>query len=177
MALSTILGRRNNLWDVPDPFELLVTTSDNALASSYIKNAQAVASTNVDWKETPTKHVFKIDLPGLGKEDVVVTIEDGRTLTISGQRIREQVQKGDTWHRVERSTGAFMRKFRLPQTANLDRITATVENGVLTITVPKEEKEVDKTRSIEVGGHESGSQQQQQSITHGDNRSSESAAK
>jgi len=98
--------------------------------------------------------VFKADLPGLKKEEVQVQLEDGRTLSISGQRKKEQVQKTDTWHRVERSSGQFLRKFRLPENANLDRITAKVENGVLTVLVPKEEKKAIKSRSIEIGGHD-----------------------
>jgi HSP20 family protein len=154
MALSTFFGRRNNMWDMPDPFDVMVSLFDNSPATSFARDARAVASTNVDWKETSTEHVFKADLPGLRKEEVQVQIEDGRTLSISGQRKKEEVQKSDTWHRVERSSGQFMRKFRLPENANLDRVTAKVEDGVLTVVVPKEEKKAAQTRSIEIGGHE-----------------------
>ena len=49
---------------------MMVSMFDNAPATSFAKDAQAVASTNVDWKETATEHVFKADLPGLRKEDV-----------------------------------------------------------------------------------------------------------
>lgn len=154
MALSPFFGRRNTFWDAPDPLDMVVSVFDNTPASSFARDAHAVASTNVDWKETPTEHVFKADLPGLKKEEVQVQVEDGRTLSISGQRTKEEVQKTDTWHRVERSGGQFMRKFRLPENANLDHITAKVENGVLTVVVPKEEKKKPKTRSIEVGGHD-----------------------
>jgi hypothetical protein len=47
--------------------------------------------TGVDWKETPKEHVFKADLPGLRKEDVKVQVEDGRMLSINGQRQKEEV--------------------------------------------------------------------------------------
>jgi len=154
MAVSPFFGRRNNFWAAPDPFDMVVSVFDNTPAGSFARDAHAVTSTNVDWKETPTEHVFKADLPGLKKEEVQVQVEDGRTLSISGQRKKEEVQKTDTWHRVERSGGQFMRKFRLPENANLDRITAKVENGVLTVVVPKEEKQRPKTRSIEIGGHD-----------------------
>lgn len=154
MALSSFFGRRNNLWDVPDPMEVMVTLFDNAPAGSFARDAHAVANTSVDWKETPSEHVFKADLPGLRKEDVKVQIEDGRTLSISGQRQKEVVHKTDTWHRVERSSGQFMRKFRLPENANLDHITAKVDSGVLTVVVPKLEKKNETTRSIEIGGHD-----------------------
>ncbi|KAG0579044.1 hypothetical protein KC19_4G068100 [Ceratodon purpureus] len=153
MALSSFFGRRNNMWDaVADPLEAMVTLFDNAPATSFARDARAVASTSVDWKETPSEHVFKADLPGLRKEDVRVQIEDGRTLSISGQRQKEEVQKTDTWHRVERSSGSFMRKFRLPESADLDHITAKVDSGVLTVVVPKVEKKKLEARRIEIGG-------------------------
>ncbi|KAG0579150.1 hypothetical protein M758_4G076800 [Ceratodon purpureus] len=154
MALSSFFGRRNNMWDtVADPLEAMVLTLfDNAPATSFARDARAVASTSVDWKETPSEHVFKADLPGLRKEDVQVQIEDGRMLSIRGQRKKEEVQKTDTWHRVERSSGSFMRKFRLPESADLDHITAKVDNGVLTVVVPKVEKKKLEARRIEIGG-------------------------
>jgi len=166
MALSTFFGGRDNSWNVPDPFDVMVTMFDNTPASSLARDVRAVASTNVDWKETPTEHVFKADLPGLGKGEVHVHVDDDRTLTISGQREKEEVQKTDTWHRVERITGRFMRKFKLPENANLDRISAKVENGVLTVVVPKEEKKASEPRRIEVGGHNGGSERP--AITHED---------
>jgi len=153
MALTPFFGRRGNFWDIPDPMEMMVTMFDNAPAGSFARDAHAVASTSVDWKETPAEHVFKVDMPGLRKEDVQVHVEDGRTLSITGKREKEEVQQTDTWHRVERSSGQFMRKFRLPENANLDQTSAKVENGVLTVTVPKVERKEEK-RSIEIGGHD-----------------------
>lgn len=130
-----------------------MTIFDDSPARSIARDAHAMARTNVDWKETPTEHVFKADLPGLKKEEVVVQVEDHRTLSISGQRKKEEVHKTDTWHRVERSSGKFMRKFRSPENANLDRITAKVEDGVLMVVVPKMEKKKPVMRRIEIAGH------------------------
>ncbi|RYR46267.1 hypothetical protein Ahy_A07g032010 isoform E [Arachis hypogaea] len=121
-------------------------------ASASAREASAIASTRVDWKETPEAHVFNVDLPGLKKEEVKVEVEDGRVLQISGERSREQEQKDDRWHRVERSTGKFMRRFRLPENANMDEIRAAMENGVLTITVPKVEEKKPEIKSIQISG-------------------------
>lgn len=160
MALSSVFGRgRGGFWDMPDPQDMMMTMFENAPAHSFARDAHAIASTNVDWKETPTEHVFKADLPGLRKEEVKVEIEDGRTLSISGKRQKEEVQTTDTWHRVERSSGQFMRKFRLPENSNVDHVKANVENGVLTVVVPKAETEQQKVRSIEIGGHSDKSEQ------------------
>ncbi|CAL5341140.1 unnamed protein product [Camellia sinensis] len=83
--------------------------------------------------------MFKADLPGLKKEEVTFEIEeDDRVLQINGERNFED-ERNDTWHRVERSSGRFTRPFRLPENAKMDEVMASMENGVLTVTVPKVE--------------------------------------
>ncbi|MED6144796.1 hypothetical protein PIB30_118561 [Stylosanthes scabra] len=145
-------GRRSNVFDpfsldVWDPFKDFqfpssLTSSDNS----------AFVNTRVDWKETPEAHVFKADLPGLKKEEVKVEIEDNSVLQISGERNVEKEDKNDTWHRVERSSGKFMRRFRLPENAKLDQVKASMENGVLTVTVPKAEVKKPDVKPIQITG-------------------------
>ncbi|PON80923.1 Small heat shock protein HSP [Trema orientale] len=100
----------------------------------------------------PEAHVFRADVPGLKKEEVKVEVEDDRVLQISGERKMEKKDKNDTWHRVERSCGKFLRRFRLPENAKLDQIKAAMENGVLTVTVPKEAIKKSDVKSIEISG-------------------------
>ncbi|KAI5064014.1 hypothetical protein GOP47_0020684 [Adiantum capillus-veneris] len=104
---------------------------------SFARDVAAVANTQVDWKETPDSHIFKANLPGLAKEDVKVHVEDGHVLQITGERKQEETSSGDRWHRVERSRGSFLRRFRLPENAKAEEVKAGMENGVLTITIPK----------------------------------------
>jgi HSP20 family protein len=87
---------------------------------------------------------------GLQKEDVKVTLEGDRTLQISGERTREEEKKTDTWHRVERSHGKFLRRFRLPENANVESVNAKVDKGVLTITVPKTKKTEPEVRVVNI---------------------------
>ncbi|KAJ9185290.1 hypothetical protein P3X46_004943 [Hevea brasiliensis] len=110
------------------------------------------ANAQVDWKETPEAHVFKADLPGLKKEEVKVEIEEGRVLQISGERSLEKEEKNDKWHRVERGRGKFLRRFWLPENAKVDEVKASMENGVLTVTIPKAEEKKPEVKSIEISG-------------------------
>ncbi|KAL5864396.1 hypothetical protein ACOSQ3_001910 [Xanthoceras sorbifolium] len=102
-------------------------------------NKCPVLSTPTDWKETPEAHVFTADLPGLKKEEVKVEVDhEGRVLQISGERnVDKDGEKDSKWHRVERCRGKFLRRFRLPENAKTDDVKASMENGVLVLTIPK----------------------------------------
>ncbi|KAL8543519.1 hypothetical protein ACS0TY_004169 [Phlomoides rotata] len=65
---------------------------------------------------------------------------------------KEQEEKNDKWHRVERSSGKFLRRFRLPENAKLDEVKAAMENGVLTVTVPKEKVKKPEVKAIDISG-------------------------
>ncbi|KAJ9548456.1 hypothetical protein OSB04_020999 [Centaurea solstitialis] len=148
-------GRRSNIFDpfsldVWDPFKDFPFNPTSSFDAS--RETSALVNTRVDWKETPEAHVFKADLPGIKKEEVKVEVEDNRILQISGERNVEKEDKNDTWHRVERSSGKFTRRFRLPENAKLNEVKASMENGVLTITVPKEEVKKPDVKSIQISG-------------------------
>ncbi|KAM0990061.1 hypothetical protein ACFX13_008735 [Malus domestica] len=83
---------------------------------------------------------FKVDLPGIKKEEVKVEFEDGRVMQISGERSREQEDTNDKWHRVEMSSGKFIRRLMLPENTKIDQVKVAMEKRVLTVIVCKEEK-------------------------------------
>ncbi|XP_058761896.1 18.2 kDa class I heat shock protein-like [Vicia villosa] len=143
-------GRRSNVFD---PFSLDVWDlfKDFPSSHSFPENSSFV-SICVDWKKTLEAHVFKADLPGLKKEEVKVEIEDNSVLQISGERNVEKEDKNDQWHRVELSSGKFMRRFRLPENAKMDQIKANMENGVLTVTVPKQEVKKPQVKTMDISG-------------------------
>ncbi|CAM8914333.1 unnamed protein product [Rhodiola kirilowii] len=142
---SVFGGRRSSVFD---PFSLDVWDPFKDMS----KEASAIVNARVDWKETPEAHVFKGDLPGLKKEEVKVEVEDGRVLQISGERSKESEEKNDKWHRIERSSGKFVRRFRLPENAKMEEVKASIENGVLTVTVPKEQVKKPEVKAIEISG-------------------------
>ncbi|KAH6769163.1 HSP20-like chaperones superfamily protein [Perilla frutescens var. frutescens] len=149
-------NRRSNVFDpfsldIWDPFEGFPFSSAVANLPSAGETS-AVANARIDWKETPEAHLFKVDVPGLKKEEVKVEVEDGSILQISGERNKEREEKNDEWHRVERSSGKFLRRFRLPENAKLEQVKAAMENGVLTVTVPKEEVKKPEVKAIDISG-------------------------
>jgi HSP20 family protein len=73
----------------------------------------------------------------LSKQEVKVQVEEGRVLQISGERKKEETSSTDRWHRVERAQGSFLRRFKLPENTKVEEVKAAMENGVLTVTVPK----------------------------------------
>ncbi|KAK0587946.1 hypothetical protein LWI29_031679 [Acer saccharum] len=139
--IPSLFGNQRNNSLLFDPF---------SFDFRFPEENSALVNTRVDWKETPEAHVFKADLPGMKKEEVKVEIEDGKVLQISGERNVEKEDKSDTWHRVERSSGKFSRRFRLPENVKMDQIKASMDNGVLTVTVPKLEMNKPHVKSIEI---------------------------
>ncbi|GKC79910.1 cytosolic class I small heat shock protein 2A, partial [Tanacetum coccineum] len=58
----------------------------------------------------------------------------------------------EKWHRVERSSGKFMRRFRLPENVKMEEVKASMENGVLTVMVPKMEEKKPEVKAIDISG-------------------------
>ncbi|XVE79489.1 hypothetical protein DITRI_Ditri14bG0063300 [Diplodiscus trichospermus] len=148
-------NRRSNVFDpfsldIWDPFQDFPFSSSSL--TTQTPETSAFVNTQIDWRETPEAHVFKADVPGLKKEEVKVEVDDDRVLQISGERDIEKEDKNDTWHRMERSSGKFMRRFRLPENAKMDQIKASMENGVLTVTVPKLDVEKPNVKAIDISG-------------------------
>ncbi len=99
----------------------------------------------VDIYENATEFVFEVEVPGLDREAVSISIDNGH-LTITGQR--PEVDEARTRHRRERPYGKFERSFQLPASVDTERVSARMDKGVLVITVPKREEA--KTRQIPV---------------------------
>lgn len=93
----------------------------------------------VDIKETDTAFVITADIPGVDPKDIEVNMENG-VLTIRGERKEEKEEEKEGYKRIERVRGTFYRRFSLPDTADADKISAKSKNGVLEITIPKQEK-------------------------------------
>jgi HSP20 family protein len=101
----------------------------------------------VDIQETEDAYKLHAELPGLTKDDINITLENN-VLRLSGERKFEKEVQKESYHRIERTYGAFSRAFALPQQVDADGVQAAFENGILTITVPKAEQA--KPRKISI---------------------------
>lgn len=90
----------------------------------------------VDIQENANNFIIHADLPGVKATDIEVTAENG-LLTIKGVRDSNKVEEKDNYKRIERFSGSFMRRFTLPETADVEQINATSRDGVLELTIPK----------------------------------------
>jgi HSP20 family protein len=97
--------------------------------------------------ETPKEIFLKMELPGVKKEFVNVSVENN-VLMIHGERKFEEEVKREEFHRVERSYGEFLRTFTLPAYVEPNKITAEFKEGLLTLILPKREEA--KPKQIEV---------------------------
>ncbi len=108
---------------------------------------QADWTPSVDISETEEEFHIKAELPGVKKENVKVTLENG-ILTLQGERAQEREEKGRKYHRIERSYGQFVRSFMLPDTVDDAKVKAEYRDGVLHLRLPKSERA--KPKAIEV---------------------------
>ncbi len=101
----------------------------------------------MDLVETDDSLVLRADLPGVDRDDIAIEVKDG-VLTVSGERRTGHEDRGEGYHRVERSFGRFSRSLGLPKGVSADSVSASYEDGVLEVKMPKP-VEVQPTR-IEV---------------------------
>lgn len=109
----------------------------------------AVWAPMTDVSEDKDNFYLLADLPGVTKEDLKLSFNDGQ-LTISGERKQEKEENGKTFHRVERSYGKYYRSFNLPEKILAEKIKAEFKDGQLTVTVPKSEEAKPKELEIKI---------------------------
>ena len=103
----------------------------------------------VDVSETAEGYTFAVELPGMTPETVAVEVKDN-VLTVKGERKESAPKEGAQYLHRERSYGRFARVFRMAKPVNADGVTASYQDGVLSIAVPLREEA--KPRKIRVQG-------------------------
>jgi HSP20 family protein len=122
--------------------------SEGSSSSDTENSADVTWLPVVDVHEETERFVVRADLPGVEPKDVEITTDKG-VLTIRGQRHAEKRENVKGYERVERVSGAFLRRFTLPEGADTAAIKAKQTNGVLEITIPKQPQVQPQRVSVE----------------------------
>ena len=93
----------------------------------------------VDIREENNRYLLAADIPGVDRKNVEITLEEG-VLTVKGERNTGTDISEEGYRRRERTHGTFMRQFTLPDTVDAGNISAAVQDGVLQIEIPKQDK-------------------------------------
>jgi HSP20 family protein len=126
-------------WPAFSPFGNLSDELDRLFETPPASLARTNWLPALDVVEDKDNYLIQAELPGLKREDIKVSLEDG-TLTISGERKIETRSEDSSVHRVERFSGRFERSIGLPATVSADKVKADYKDGVLTVTLPKTEQ-------------------------------------
>ncbi|MBN1825639.1 MAG: Hsp20/alpha crystallin family protein [Candidatus Eisenbacteria bacterium] len=102
-----------------------------------------------DVMEKENDYEITIDLPGLDKKDIKITVHDG-VLEVTGERNLEKSEDSKGYQRIERLFGCFRRSFRLPKEVRAEEIESTYDKGVLGIRIPKAEEALPKQIEVKV---------------------------
>lgn len=117
---------------------------DSSLTGSYY-HSDAVPALNI--YSTADEALVTAEVPGVELKDLEISVV-GNNLTISGNREEQTTEENTTYHRKERNCGYFSRGIELPYPVDAEKVEATLENGILLITLPR--VEADKPRRITV---------------------------
>jgi HSP20 family protein len=140
--LRALIPRRETFLGIPETFSRFEEEMDRMIEDvfgrrepvwireSFVPRANLV--------ETENELTVTVDLPGLKPEEVKLELREG-ALWITGERKEEKEENGKTFHRTERSYGAFRRVIDLPSTVNEEKVEAAFRDGVLSVKLPKAE--------------------------------------
>lgn len=158
----------NRAWNPVNEMMSLREAMNQLVEGSFIRPGALTASTATQMAYSFPLNVYgtadelRVEalLPGINEEDVQVDIDRG-VLTITAKRHGAEAAQGEQWHLREFNPGQFGRSLSLPFPVEVDHVTATFTNGVLTLSLPK--AEAAKPRRIQIGGE--GRQEQIASTT------------
>ena len=143
MALMNYSGMDNSM---PQTFSSML---DRFFNESVNSRNLSVFTPHVDACETQNGYEIEIALPGVKKEDISIDFQEGR-LTITGERKFERKEENKRYQILETQYGSFSRTFQLPDIVKPENIKAEMVDGILMVTIPKDEKKTMK-HQIKIG--------------------------
>jgi HSP20 family protein len=134
-----------DLWRSWEPFRGVM----DEFFGDWARGPDAAMAPRVDITETDEAYKVRAELPGVGKDDVTVEVEQGM-LSLRGEKKSRRDEKTEKGRRLECSYGAFSRSFTLPPDADAEKISAQFKDGVLDVSIAKRPEA--KAKQIAVKG-------------------------
>ena len=151
-----------------DPFQLLRREMEQLFDNIGGSTGEApagggnIVAPRMDISEDDQAFKVTAEMPGARPEDVEVTVDED-VLTIRAERTQERETNRRNYHLVERSVGVFQRSLRLPAPVDPAKVQASFDNGVLTVTIPKDSSQARSRRvQVRTGSADQGADQGQQ---------------
>ena len=139
-------------WGLLNQFS---TELNHLFEPHYLRQANKETTTSasdwvpaVDIKEEAERFLIHADIPGVDPKDIDIHMENG-VLTVSGTRQYDNTEEQAGYKHQERVRGSFLRRFTLPDTANAEKVSAKSNNGVLEVSIPKQDKIKPKKIAVE----------------------------
>ena len=130
------LIRYNTNEYVPATFSSLI---DRFFNDTLTRSGGSSFQPRVDIVENDKAFELHVAAPGMNKEDFQIEMNED-FLTVSGERKFTNEKKDANWHSIETQYGSFSRSFSLPENVDSTKIAAKYNNGILEVTIPKDEK-------------------------------------
>jgi len=139
------------VFNTMNPFERIAKSIEDAVGSVERNEKNPLCCLpKVDIYEADKKYNVVLELPGLNKEDVTISINEENVLIVKGEKKSESDLDQRTFHRYERAFGTFERKFTLPENVDRDDIKAKFDNGLLNIEIAQKEPEKPQEINISI---------------------------
>ena len=139
--------RYPSFWNVQRDMDRIM---NNTLSRRWTSSSDRDWMSDVDVEERENDYIVSVDITGVDKKDVKVTVE-GSLLTIKGERKYERTESEDgTCHCSERMFGTFSRSFSLSKKIDSEKITAKHKDGVLTVSLPKASEAIEREIEVQV---------------------------
>ncbi|KAG7595176.1 Alpha crystallin/Hsp20 domain [Arabidopsis thaliana x Arabidopsis arenosa] len=145
----------NHLFGLPETIEKLILPISRSGEGTESRGGGSNNNIPIDILESSKEYIFYLDIPGISKSDIQVTVEEERTLVIksNGKRKRDddESEEGSKYIRLERRLAQnLVKKFRLPEDADVAAVTAKYQEGVLTVVVKKLPPQPPKPKTVQI---------------------------
>jgi HSP20 family protein len=155
LVASLLGGVANATVNTTDPYDADFAKMNqyfNSLIESHL-NASALNNINyprTNIQDTKDKIIIAFDLAGVPKENIKLSINDDKILTLEGEKKESKEDKSKNYVKKEIFYGSFKKMIQLPENINEDKLTTEFKNGILTVTIPKKEIKKPKAKIIPI---------------------------